>query len=80
MGQFLPILAICEISIAAGTSVQYPLQQAQMEVAISTPLLESSFKNYRHMLTFCWIKILWKYLWKNNISLQNSEQVLPKLQ
>jgi hypothetical protein len=26
------------------------------------------------------LKILWKYLWKNNISLQNSQQVLPKLQ
>jgi hypothetical protein len=56
------------------------LEQAQMEVGISTPILEASFDDYGHLLTFCWIKILWEHLWKNNISLRNSEQVLPKLQ
>jgi hypothetical protein len=50
-----------------------------MEVGISTPILEASFEDYGHLLTFCWIKILWEHLWKNNISLCNSEQV-PKLQ
>jgi hypothetical protein len=51
-----------------------------MEVGTSTPILEASFKAYGHLLTFCWIKILWEHLWKNNVSLCNSEQVLPKLQ
>jgi hypothetical protein len=57
------------------------LEQAQMEVGISTPILEVSFvKDYGHLLTFCWIKILWEHLWKNSILLRNSEQVLPNLQ
>jgi hypothetical protein len=51
-----------------------------MEVGISTLILEASIEDYGHLLTFCWIKILWEHLWKNNISLCNSEQVLPKLQ
>ncbi len=51
-----------------------------MEVGISTPILEVSFVDYGHLLTFCWIKVLWEHLWKNNISLHNSEQVLPQLQ
>jgi hypothetical protein len=49
-----------------------------MEVGISSPIQEASFEDYRHLLTFCWIKILWEHLWK--ILLCNSEQVLPKLQ
>jgi hypothetical protein len=56
------------------------LEQAQMEVGISSPILEVSFEDYGHLLTFCWIKILWEHLWKNNILLRNPEQVLPKLQ
>jgi hypothetical protein len=56
------------------------LEQAQMEVGISTPILEASFEENEQLLTFCWIKILWEHLWKNNVSLRNSEQVLPKLQ
>jgi hypothetical protein len=51
-----------------------------MEVGISTLILEASIEDYGHLLAFCWIKILWEHLWKNNISLCNSEQVLPKLQ
>jgi hypothetical protein len=51
-----------------------------VEVGISTPILEASFNDYGHLLTFCWIKILWQHLWKDNISVQNAEQVLPKLQ
>jgi hypothetical protein len=31
-----------------------------MEVGISTPILEMSFEDYGHLLTFCWIKILGK--------------------
>jgi hypothetical protein len=50
-------------------------------MGISSSILEASFEDYGHLLTFCWIKILWEHLWKSNLLLCNSEQVLPpKLQ
>jgi hypothetical protein len=44
------------------------LEQAQMEIGIGTPILEASFEDYGHLLTFCWVKILWEHLWQNTIS------------
>ncbi len=41
-----------------------------MEVGIGMPLFESSFDEYGHLLTFCWIKILWQHFWKPDLSLQ----------
>jgi hypothetical protein len=56
------------------------LEQVQMEVGIGMPLFKSSFDEYGHLLTFCWIKILWQHLWMNQIYLCNPEQILQKLQ
>jgi hypothetical protein len=57
-------------------------QQAQIEVGIGIPILEASNKDYGFLLTFCWIKVLWKWLWECNIIVHQPEakKVLPKLQ
>jgi hypothetical protein len=70
------------IPFHTGHLANISLEQVQMEVGIGTPLFESSFDEYGHLLTFCWIKILWPhfFLWMNQISLCNPEQILPKLQ
>jgi hypothetical protein len=56
------------------------LEQAQLEVGIGTPIFEASYKNYRFLLMFCWVKVLWQFLWMHHITLRNPNQVLPKLQ
>ena len=56
------------------------LEQAQLEVYIGTPILESSYDDYGCLLTFCWIKVLWECLWIHKVTLCNPDQILPKLQ
>jgi hypothetical protein len=58
------------------------LEQAQLEVGIGTPILEADYEQYGFLLTFCWIKVLWKRLWEYDIVLHQpeAEKVLPKLQ
>jgi hypothetical protein len=56
------------------------MEQAQMEIGIGTAILEASFDDYGHLLTFCCVKILWEHLWQHTISLRCPEQALPKLQ
>ena len=56
------------------------LEQAQLKVGISTPILESSYDDYGCLLTFCWIKVLWECLWIYKVTLHNPDQILPKLQ
>jgi hypothetical protein len=29
---------------------------------------------------FCWVKVLWEFLWKHDVKLHNPDQVLPKPQ
>jgi hypothetical protein len=81
IGQVKKLLIHGAIPSHMGCLCNISLEQAQMEVGISTPILEASFEDYhRHLLIFCWIKILWEHLWKNSVLLCNSEQVLPNLQ
>jgi hypothetical protein len=56
------------------------LEQAQLEVRIGTPIFEASYKDFWLLLMFCWVKMLWQFLWMHNIILCNPDQVLPKLQ
>jgi hypothetical protein len=65
-----------------GNFLNISLEQAQLEVGISTPILEASYYDYGFLLTFCWIKVLWKQLWDYDIVLHQPEakEVLPKLQ
>ncbi len=56
------------------------LEQAQLEVGIGSPLLEASYDDYGFLLTPCWVKLLWEFLWMHNVMLCNLDQILPKLQ
>jgi hypothetical protein len=56
------------------------LEQAQLEVGIGSPLLEANYDDYGFLLTFCWVKVLWQFLWMHQVKLCNLDQVLPKLQ
>ncbi len=80
IGQVKKFLTHGTIPSHTGCLANISLEQAQMDVDIGTPLFELSFDEYGHLLTFCWIKILWQHLWMNQISLCNPEQILPKLQ
>jgi hypothetical protein len=63
-----------------GSYFNISLEQAQLEVGISSPLLEANYDDYGFLLTFCWVKVLWQFLWMHWVKLHNSDQVLPKLQ
>jgi hypothetical protein len=43
------------------------LEQAQLEVGIQTPILESSFDTYGLLLTNCWFKSLWRFVSKEEL-------------
>jgi hypothetical protein len=63
-----------------GSYFNISLEQAQLEVRIGSPLLEANYDDYGFLLTFCWVKVLWQFLWMHRVTLHNSDQVLPKLQ
>jgi hypothetical protein len=63
-----------------GSYFNISLEQAQLEVGIGSPLLEANYDDYGFLLTFCWVKVLWQFLWMHRVKLHNSDQVLPKLQ
>jgi hypothetical protein len=56
------------------------LEQAKLEVGIGSPLLEANYDDYGFLLIFCWVKVLWQFLWMHQVKLCNPDQVLPKLQ
>jgi hypothetical protein len=80
IGQVKKVLVHGAIPSHTGRLFNISLEQAQMEIGISTPILEATFEDYGHLLTFCWAKILWEHLWRHKISLRCPDQVLPRLQ
>jgi hypothetical protein len=80
IGQVKKVLVHGAIPSHTGRLFNISLKQAQMEIGIVTPIFVASFDDYGHLLTFCWVKILWEFLWQHTISLRCPEQVLPKLQ
>jgi hypothetical protein len=78
--QVKKILTHGAIPTPIGEYLKVSLEQAQLEVGISTPILEASFDNYGCLLTPSWVKKLWEHIWKHNVSLQCPNQALPKLQ
>jgi len=38
------------------------LEQSQLELGNSTPLLQVDYTQYRFLLTDCWVKFLWSFL------------------
>jgi hypothetical protein len=63
-----------------GNYFNISLEQAQLEIGIGSPILESNYDDYGFLLTFCWVKVLWEFLWKHDVKLHNPDQVLPKPQ
>jgi hypothetical protein len=56
------------------------LEQAQLKVGIGTPLLEASYNDFGFLLTYCWVKLMWEFLWMHKVHLRNLDQILPKLE
>jgi hypothetical protein len=56
------------------------LEQAQLKIGIGSPILESNYHDYGFLLTYCWVKVLWEFLWKHDVKLHNPDQVLPNRQ
>jgi hypothetical protein len=70
IGQVKKVLVHGAIPSHTGWLFNISLEQAQMEIGISTPILEASFEDYGRLLTFCWVKILWEHLWQHKVSLR----------
>jgi len=68
------------IDTPTGNLLRCSLELAQLEVGIGTPFLESDFSVYGCLLTDCWLKRLWEFVYTNDIQLRNPDQVLPKQQ
>jgi hypothetical protein len=56
------------------------LKQAQLEVSIQTPILDSSFDTYGLLLTNGWFKSLWRFVLKEEIVLKKEDPVTLPLQ
>jgi len=63
-----------------GHFLRSQLDQAQLEVGVGKPLFSLDFNIYGDLVTDCWIKMLWKFLWAHNIILETDEPInLPLL-
>jgi len=56
------------------------LEQAQLEVGVGVPLLESSYEQHGFLCTDCWIKVLWWFVSTYNIWLMDRNSHPPPLQ
>jgi len=45
------------------------LEQAQLQLGISTPFFQADFSQYGFLLTECWVKFLWSFLAYSELSL-----------
>jgi hypothetical protein len=64
------------VTTHTGNFIHNSLELTQLKVSIGTPILESSYDDYRYLLMFCWIKVLWKNLWLHKV-FWNPDQILP---
>jgi hypothetical protein len=63
-----------------GDLLQTALEQAQLEVGISIPLLEADYALFDCLLPRTWVKGLWDFIWKHRLAIGNHLQCLPPLQ
>jgi len=56
------------------------LEQAQLEVGLGMPFLDTPFGLYGFLLMDCLWATIWSFIPKHNISLSSPDQVLPKRQ
>ena len=78
--QIKKLLTHGAVDTPTGKLMRDSLELAQLEVGMGIPILEADFEMYGHLLTDCWIKVLWRFISPHNIHLRNPEQVLPTLQ
>ena len=60
-----------------GDAYRISLEQLQLEIGVSTPVLETSFPRYGHLATDCLLKSIWEFLWKHEIRLRGTATPLP---
>jgi hypothetical protein len=73
LGQIKSMLTHGAIPTHTGRFLNISLEQAQLKVWIWIPILEADYEQYFFLLTFCWIKVLWKRLWEYDIVLCQPE-------
>ena len=78
--QVKKILTHGAIPTPIGEYLKVSLEQAQLEVGISTPILEASFDNYGCLLTPSWVKKLWEHHMETQCLPSVSRSGPPKLQ
>jgi len=55
--------------LADGHLLQCSLEQAQLEIGLSSPLFQADYSRYGFLLTDCWVKFLWSFLAYSDCSL-----------
>jgi hypothetical protein len=80
IGQLHQVLTHGAIATTTGHLMRISLEQAQLEVGIGTPFLEASFADFGFLLTDCWWKSVWEFIWKHDITLTYPDQHLPPQQ
>jgi len=63
-----------------GDAYRSSLEQLQLEIGVSEPVLETSFARYGHLATDCLLKSIWEFSWKHQIEIRGTETPLPMLQ
>jgi hypothetical protein len=80
IGHIRQVLTHGAIPTTTGTLMQISLEQAQLEVGLGIPFLETSFGFYGFLLTDIWWKAVWEFVWRNDITLTYPDQALPQPQ
>jgi hypothetical protein len=64
------------IDTPTGSLLRASLEQAQLEIGIGTPFLDTSFAMYGFLLTDCLWSTIWSFISSHNITLSSPDQVL----
>ena len=68
------------ISTVQGQITRASMEQAQLEIGLSTPFLSSSFDTFGFLLTDCLLKSLWRFVSEHGIQLLWKECAVPTRQ
>jgi len=74
------ILTHGAIDTPTGTLLQATLEQAQLEIGFSQSFLELPYNTHSTLLTPCFWKVVWAFIWEHNILLEWANQSLPSVQ
>ena len=56
------------------------MEQLQLEIGISSPVLEASFMQYGFLSMNTWLKSLWQFVSEKGIILRDEDPAVPPLQ